>query len=71
MQFKTYERLKIKRSELFATFFLAVVREDANQKLEDKVDDFNSTEDGEAWEILGCFLNTLDWNDLQFFMVME
>ena len=39
-----------KRSTLCATLLLlSVAGEDANQKLEEKEDDFHPTEDGEAW----------------------
>ena len=41
---------KVKISTLCATFLLlVVVGEDANQKLEDKVDDLHPTENGEPW----------------------
>ena len=39
----------MKRSKLCATFLLALVSEDANQKLEEKEDDFHPTQDGESW----------------------
>ena len=41
---------KVKILTLCATFLLLlVVGEDANQKLEDKVDDLHPTENGEPW----------------------
>ena len=50
-----------KRSKLCATFLLSVAGEDANQKLEEKEDDFHPTQDGEAWTETFKLAFDLNW----------